>query len=189
MSLAASFGLTLALLGVCQAERPERAPEERTRLERLRGEFEELTPAARKKLLERAHALREREKQLEREVTPELRAELERGDEAECRQRWQRHLKERFRASGKQLYEKLPAHLKERLEEAAPAERRTLVERLLSNPDGVGARAARRLCERLGVPPGERRRFEDMPPLERLRRLHELDTQQRRARRRERREP
>ena len=192
MNLIALLGLTLALLvGGNGAQRPEPrspSPEERARLEHLREEFEHLSPSAKRKLLERAHALREREKMLELEVTPELREELEQGDPDECRQMWRRHLRERIRASGKELYEKLPGHLKRRLELAEPAERRALLERLLSDPEGVGARVARRLCERLGLPPGERRRFEEMAPLERLRRLHELDKQERHTRRNERRE-
>jgi len=160
-----------------------RTPEEAARIERLRGEFEQLDAAARQKLLARAHALRERERQLERELSPELRRRFDEGDPAECRRLWRQHLKERFRQSGKQLYERLPPNLQKQLERASPAERRVLLERLLSDPVGLGARLSRRLCERLGVPPGERRRYEELKPVERLRRLHELDRAERKKRR------
>lgn len=172
----------LGLGGPAQRGAP-RTPEESARIERLRGEFEELDPAARRKLLARAHALRERERQLERELSPELRRRFDEGDPEECRRLWRQHVKERFRQSGKQLYDRLPPRLKRALERATPEERRVLLERLLADPDGVGARLARRLCERLGVPPGERGRYEELKPVERLRRLHELDRAERKKRR------
>lgn len=184
MNLALLFTLLLALaLGGHGQRGAPRTPEETARIERLRGELEDLSPEARRKLLARAHALRERERQLERELSPELRRRFDEGDPEECRRRWRKHLKERFRQSGKQLYERLPPRLRKALEQATPEERRALLERILSDPDGLGARLARRLCERLGVPPGERRRYEELKPLERLRRLHELDRAERRKRR------
>jgi hypothetical protein len=161
-------------------------PDETARLERLRGEFERLPPLAKKKLLARAHALRERERQLERELTSEDRARL--ADPAQDREAWRRHVRQRFHESGRKLLEKLPAPLRQKLEAAAPEARRALVERLLADPERAGSRLGRRLYERLGLPEHERRRFEAMPPLERLRRLHELDQQDRRTRRRERRD-
>lgn len=184
MNLAVLLTLLLALgLGGHGQRGAPRTPEETARLERLRGEFEQLDPAARRKLLARAHALRERERKLERELSPELRRRFDEGDPAECRRLWRQHMKERFRQSGKQLYDRLPPHLRRKLERATPEERRALLERLLSDPEGLGARLSRRLCERLGVPPGERPRYEELKPVERLRRLHELDREQRRKRR------
>jgi len=184
MNPAVLLALVLALVlgGPGQRGAP-RTPEEQARIERLRGEFERLEPEARRKLLARAHALRERERQLERELSPELRRRFDEGDPAECRRLWRQHVKERFRQSGKQLYERLPPQLRKKLERATPEERRVLLEHLLSDPEGLGARLARRLCERLGVPPGERRRYEELKPVERLRRLHELDREQRHKRR------
>lgn len=183
MNLALLLTLLVLFLGGQSQRGAPRTPEETARIERLRGEFEELDPEARRKLLARAHALRERERKLERELSPELRRRFEEGDPAECQRLWRQHVKERFRQGGKQLYERLPPLLKRELERATPEERRALLERLLADPDGLGARLARRLSERLGVPPGELRRYEDLKPVERLRRLHELDRAERKKRR------
>lgn len=183
MNLAVLLALLVTFLGGGAQRGAPHTPEEVARIERLRGEFERLEPEARRKLLARAHALRERERQLERELSPELRRRFEEGDPAECRRLWRQHVKERYRQSGKQLFERLPPDLRRQLEQATPEERRALLERILSDPDGLGARLSRRLCERLGVPPGERRRYEELKPVERLRRLHELDREQRRKRR------
>jgi len=177
--------LALALGGSAAPQRGPGTftPEESARLERLRVEFEHLSPEARKKLLARAHALRERERQLQRALTPELRQRLD--DPATGRELWRRHVRERFQESGRKLYETLPPHLRRRLEAAPAEERRAMVERVLADPDGAGARVGRRLYERYGLSAGERRRFEQMPPLERMRRLHELEKQERRQRRQE----
>ncbi|MEQ1894594.1 MAG: hypothetical protein ABL998_18795 [Planctomycetota bacterium] len=185
MNLLAQLLMFLALaLGGTPAQRGPNSltPDEVARLERLRGEFEHLPSAAKKKLLARAHALRERERQLERELTPEERVRLE--DPARGRELWRHHVRERFQESGKKLYEELPAPLRKKLEAAAPEERRALVERLLADPEGAGSRVGRRLYERLGFSERDRRRFEAMPPLERLRRLHELEKAERHRRRR-----
>ena len=191
MTLLMVFSLVLPLLaGGTPGQRDTRTPtpEERARIERLRGEFEHLAPEARKKLLARAHALRERERQLERELTPEARQRFDQGSPEENRRAWHSHVRERIRTSGRELYEKLPGHLRRRLERLDPEERRALVERLLSDPEGLGARTLRRLSEHLALPEGERRHFEELSPLQRLRRLHELEREtraERRARRRE----
>ena len=159
-------------------------PDEAVRLERLRGEFEHLPSAAKKKLLARAHALRERERQLERELTTEERQRLD--DPTRGRELWRHHVRERFQESGKKLYEELPAPLRKRLEAAKPEERRALIERLLADPERNGSRVGRRLYERLGLSEHDRHRFEAMAPLERLRRLHELEKAERQRRRRSR---
>lgn len=177
------FCLALTLGGAPGQRGPHTfTPDEVLRLERLRGEFEHLPSAAKQKLLARAHALRERERLLERELTPEQRTRLD--DPAQGRELWRTHVRERILERGKQLYEKLPAPLRRKLEAAAPGERRALVERLLADPERAGSRVGRRLYERLGLPEHERRRFEAMPPLERLRRLHELEQAERQRRRR-----
>jgi len=182
MNFAALLILLLALgLGAGGQRGAPRTPEEVARIEQLRGEFEQLGPETRRKLLARAHALRERERQLERELSPELRERFEVADPAEARRLWHKHMKERFRESGKKLYERLPGPLRRQLENASPAERRALIESLLSNPEGIGPRLLRRLDERMGVPPSERPRHEKLKPLERLRRLHELDRERRRG--------
>lgn len=184
MNVAWLMLLVLLALGGPHAQRRERTltPDESARLERLREEFEHLSPAAKRSLLARAHALRERERQLERELSPELR---ERGVDPEQGERlWREHVRERIKESGKELFEKLPGKLKKRLESATPAERRALRERLFDERERAGERIGRRLFERHGVSPEDRRRFEELPPLERLRRLHELEKSERRLGRR-----
>jgi hypothetical protein len=178
--------VVLAVGGCAQRGPGTLTPEESARLERLRDEFEHLSPVARRKLLERAYALRERERSLERELTPELKKEVD--DPEQGRGRWRNHVRERFKESGRKLYEKLPAPLKKRLEEAPPAERRALLERLLAEREHVGARLGRRFFERHGLSSEDLRHFEALPPLERLRRLHELEKRERRERRERKRE-
>jgi hypothetical protein len=169
-----------------QAPRPARAleelraglralpPAERARLERRLAEFESLPPEARRKVLERAHALRERERTVERNPPRELRRQMDGLDAEHARELWVSHLRERFREHGREVRERLPSSLRERLERASPEARRRLLERLFREREPVSRKALWRMGERLGLTPQEIRHLERLPLVERLHAMLEM---------------
>lgn len=149
-------------------------PEERARIERRLAEFESLSPEARVKVLERAHALRERERSVGRNLPRELRRELDGLDPQHARELWVLHLRERFRQHGRALRERLPASLRERLERAPPEARRRLLERLCREREPVSQRALERMGARLGLTAEEIQHLERLPLVERLHAMLEM---------------
>jgi hypothetical protein len=149
---------------------------ERARAERRLAEFESLTPEARVKVLERARALRERERSVGRNLPRELRRELEGLDPEHARELWVSHLRERFRQHGRELRERLPANLRERLERAPPEARRRLLERLFREREPVSQKALVRMGERLGLTAEEIRHLERLPLRERLHAMLEMQS-------------
>src|SRR5262245_60002232 len=86
--------------------------DDRERLERNLSELERLSPEARGRLLLRARALREHERELEREMTHELKERMQ----ALGPEQWRAHLRERFIDHGRQVRQRLPPKVRERLE-------------------------------------------------------------------------
>src|SRR5262245_15019885 len=70
-----------------------RSPEERERLERNLEEFEKLPVDVRRRVLERARTLRERERSLEREMPRELRERMRELGPERGRELWRQHLR------------------------------------------------------------------------------------------------
>lgn len=151
-----------------------RPAEERARLERHLQEFEELPAQTRVKLLERARALRERERAVDRAAPRELRRRLEELDRDQASELWVSHLRERFRERGRELRARLPEDLRRRLERARPEERRRFLERLFRERETVSRKALARMRERFGLPRGEIQRLERLPLAERLHAMLEL---------------
>lgn len=150
-----------------------RPAEERARLERRLDEFEKLPPQARRKLLERARALRERERSVGESLPRELRARLEGPDAERAREQWDAHLRERFRERGRELRARLPENLRRRLEHAPPEARRRFLERLFQEREPVSRKALDGLRAR-GLSGRELRRLERLPVDERLHALLEI---------------
>ena len=145
-----------------------RPAEECARLERHLEEFEQLPAQARMKLLERARALRERERAVDMAIPRELRQRLEELDREQARELWISHLRERFRERGRELRERLPESLRRRLERAPPEARRRFLERLFQEREAVSREALARMRERFELLGGEVQRLERLPLAERL---------------------
>lgn len=139
-------------------ERLSQAPApERERLERHLAEFEKLQPPARRKLLERAKTLRERELSL---------------GPAPVKQK--AGLRDEMRAQGREVRQRLPEGLRKRLERAEPEQRRRLLERLVLERERLSREAIEAMRERLRLSPLEVWRLERLPVEQRLRALREL---------------
>lgn len=149
-------------------------PEERARAERRLDEFERLPAPVRAKLLERALALRERERSVDGSLPRELRRRLDELDAESARVVWVSHLRERFRERGRELRERLPENLRRRLERAPPEARRRFFEMLLEEREPVSRRALERMRERWGLSAREVQRLERLPLLERLHAMLEM---------------
>ncbi len=158
-----------------------RPAEERARLERHLQEFEELPEQTRMKLLERARALRERERAVDRAAPRELRRRLEELDGDQARELWFAHLRERFRERGRELRERLPESQRRRLERSSPEERRRFLERLFREREPVSRKALARMHERFGLPRGEIQRLERLPLAERLHAMLQIELRSRAA--------
>src|SRR5262245_61416332 len=151
--------------------------EERGRLERNLQEFERLPAETRVKMLERARALRERERAVDRATPRELRRRMEELEQQQARELWATHLRERFRERGHELRARLPEGLRRRLERAPPEARRNLLERLFRERELVSRKALARMHELYGLSRGEIQRLERLPLDERLHAM--LDLQRR----------
>ena len=151
-----------------------RPAEERARLERHLEEFEGLPAPTRAKLLERARALRERERAVDSAAPRELRRQLEELEGDQARELWVSHLRERFRERGHELRARLPENLRRRLERAPPEARRSFLERLFRERESVSRKALARMRELYGLPRGEIQRLERLPLPERLHAMVEM---------------
>jgi len=149
-------------------------PEKRARLERSLDEFERLPVPVRVKLLERALALRERERAVDGSLSPELRRRLNGLDAESARELWLAHLRERFREHGRELRERLPADVRRRLERAPPEARRRFFEMLFKEREPVSRKALERMRERWGLSAREIQRLERMPLEERVHAMLEM---------------
>jgi hypothetical protein len=149
-------------------------PEKRARLERSLDEFEKLPVHVRVRLLERALALRERERAVDGGLSPELRRRLDELDAERARELWVAHLRERFREHGRELRERLPENLRRRLERAPPEARRRFLERLFEARDPVSRKALERMRVRWGLSEREIRELERLPLSERLHAMLEM---------------
>lgn len=144
--------------------------EERGRLVKNLELLQRLPPRAKAKLLERARVLRERERVFG------LSTEREPGTNPrdlalqEATKRWRTWLRER----GREVRERLPRHVLQRLEQARPEARRRYFERLIEQQERLGSRVLARARERAELPPHEVRRLEGLPARERMRALREL---------------
>jgi len=155
-----------------------RPREERQRLERHLEEFERLPAPERRRLLERARALRAQERSLgERDA--------QRGDPDAARNEEQSRaeLRERFRQHGREVRAHLPVALRRRLELAPPKFRRVILEWLSQRREQFSLRALKSLRTRFGLSPEEIQRLERMPLADRLQELRELWVRHRAAER------
>jgi hypothetical protein len=151
-----------------------RPQEERARLERHLEEFQKLPPQTRRKLLERARALRERERSIELAAPHELKQRMEELGPERARELWREHLRERVRERGRELRLRLPPDMRAQLEQAPPDVRRRLLERLVLEYEHRSREVLSGLRERRGLSPREVQRLERLPLPERLRALREL---------------
>jgi hypothetical protein len=141
-------------------------PDEERRVLRERLQrFRDLPDEDRRAVLERARVLREHEREWRDHMPPPLRRELEELPPDRRRERWQEHLRERFRARGHELRSEMPPHVREQLEKAPPPVRRHLFEELRRRHGGDGPG--------LGPPPLPPGEWERLPPEERLERARE----------------
>lgn len=148
----------------------QRPAGERTRLERNLEQFERLPREARAKLLQRARALRERERSLEGSDVESHSGEHEQGheDDAAGREHREARLHQRMREAGRELRARLPEGVRKRLEGASHEQRRRLLEHLLQERRRRGQAGLDRLEGRLGLDPNERRRLQRLPLDQRL---------------------
>src|SRR5262245_8375479 len=149
-------------------------PEKRARIERRLDEFEKLPPQVRAKLLQRALALRERERAVDDSLPRELRRRMDELDPERARELWLSHLRERLRQDGRELRERLPEDLRHRLERAPPEARRRFLEMLFEEREPVSRKALERMRERWGLSEAEIRRLEALPLAERLHAMLEM---------------
>lgn len=165
---------------------------ERERLEHHLAEFEELPTPARRKLLERARALRERERSLGSErlqpgTGPVRGAAAPTGIEPDpvgiaTRAQDKARLRDEFRAQGREVRRRLPDGLQKRLERAEPEQRRRLLERLVQERERFSRKAIETMGERLSLSSREVRRLERLPLDQRLHAMRELSGAARTAR-------
>jgi len=154
----------------------ELPPEERALLERHLDEFEGLSPQSRARLLERARALRERERSEAgaREARPRTDGRMEGFDGERSREAWVAHLRERFREHGRELRARLPEKLRQKLEHAPAETRRRFLEKLFQERERVSRGALEHMRVHYGLSKRDIERLERMPLPERLSAMVEL---------------
>ena len=150
---------------------PERRAEMRERFEA----WQRMSEAERAELRARHERLREAEQRVRRELDADTRAELERLDPAERRERLREHLAHEFSRCGKRVEGLLPDDVRERLAAAGPEERMRLMRELRGRfEDEKLARGLDALAQRLELPEAERAGFADLAPEARKQKLYEL---------------
>ena len=128
------------------------------------------------KLLERAMAFRERERAVDVSMSHDLRRRLDELDAESARELWVSHLRERFRAHGREVRERLPENLRRRLEKAPPEVRRRYLELLFAAREPASRKALERMRVRWGLSADEIRRLERLPLRERLHAMLEMQS-------------
>ncbi len=151
-----------------------KAPEERALLRRRFEEWRALDLERRDEIVERARRWKQQEAAARAAADEDLRRELEELAPPERERRWRERTLEVSREDGRRLLERLPPHVRRRLEEAPPEKRGEVLKFLLGRHDERGRRVLHLIGRRLDLPPERVRELESLPPEERLRAVLEL---------------
>ena len=161
-------------LGLLRARWFRKSAGERDLLRRRFEKLRELSPDERQVLIERARAWKRLEGELQASAPEDVRSEIEQLGPDRSRMRWRELMQQRSREMGRDRLERLPGHLRRRLEEASPMERRHILERFRHEQDRRSRRAIYEMGSRAGLSAERIRALSELPLERRLEVLLEL---------------
>ena len=142
----------------------KKTPEEQALLRQRFEELQKLSPDDRRVLDARVRKLKDLERRLEAELTPEDRNRMRSLDHGDRRKMVHAQIKDALREEGRRCRSRLPEDQLSRIEQAHPHERPALIHKLRKNHTRIRPWDVKRLGREIGRPDTELKGLSDLSP-------------------------